>query len=167
MKADALVIANQEIIADAMVTARDPRLIAQTPAARPDTMDPNIKAVKVFRGGKEMVEFYGEHFVRGMSQKGRRVVGWNTSTGRFMPAEIHGGDKDTGAIIALDGRLSSPPPEQKRLPPLVEGTLTPGAAKFGKLIDMINLQLVWSGDKRIRDVCLATALGFEHPKRIR
>ena len=84
-----------------------------------------------------------------------------------MPAEIHGGDKDTGAIIALDGRLSSPPPEQKRLPPLVEGTLTPGAAKFGKLIDMINLQLVWSGDKRIRDVCLATALGFEHPKRIR
>jgi hypothetical protein len=32
---------------------------------------------------------------------------------------------------------------------------------------MINLQLVWSGDKRIRDVRLAAALGFEHPKRIR
>jgi hypothetical protein len=35
------------------------------------------------------------------------------------------------------------------------------------LIDMINLQLVWSGDKQIRDVRLTTALGFEHPKRIR
>ena len=81
MKADALVVANEEILADAMVTASDPRLMATTPPARPDPMDPNIKAVKVVRGGKEFTEFYGEHFVRGMSQKGRRVVGWNTSSG--------------------------------------------------------------------------------------
>ena len=81
MKADALVIANQEIIADAMVTARDPRLIAQTPAARPDTMDPNIKAVKVVRGGKEFTEFYGESFVKAMCRPGRRVAGFYTPNG--------------------------------------------------------------------------------------
>jgi hypothetical protein len=32
---------------------------------------------------------------------------------------------------------------------------------------MANPQLIWSGEKRIRDIRLAAALGFEQPKRIR
>src|SRR6516165_10178633 len=67
MRADALAVANQEIIADALVTARDPKLIAQTPAARIDPMNPSIKVVKMVRGGKEFTEFHGEEsFVKAM-----------------------------------------------------------------------------------------------------
>jgi hypothetical protein len=32
---------------------------------------------------------------------------------------------------------------------------------------MANLRLIWSGEKRILDIRLAAALGFEQPKRIR
>jgi hypothetical protein len=81
LKSDALNVAQSEILDGLRTTARDPRLMATTPAARPDTMDPNIKVVKVIRGGKEFTEFYGEHFVRGMSQKGRRVLSFNTPNG--------------------------------------------------------------------------------------
>ena len=57
-------------------------MIAQTPAARPDPMDSNIKMVKRTLGGKEVTEFHGDaSFVKAMAHPGRRVVGFNTSSG--------------------------------------------------------------------------------------
>jgi hypothetical protein len=81
LRSDAINVAQSEILDGLRATARDPRLIAQTPAARPDTMNPNIKAVKVVHGGKEFTEFYGAHFVKAMGRPGRKVVGFNTSSG--------------------------------------------------------------------------------------
>jgi hypothetical protein len=84
LMSDALNVAQADIFADAAYTASNPRLMATTPAARIDSLDPGIWAVKVVRGGKEFTEFYGESFVRAMSRPGRRVVGWNTSTGPVL-----------------------------------------------------------------------------------
>jgi hypothetical protein len=69
-----------DILAEARLAATNPRMLAHTPAAKPDTLDPNIKAVTL----NGVTTFWGESFVRGMSRPGRRVVGWNTSTGPVL-----------------------------------------------------------------------------------
>jgi hypothetical protein len=85
LMSDALNVAQQEILADAAYTANNPRLLADTAAARPDSIDPNIRQVTVNRGGTETTEFYGQSFVRGMTRPGRRVVSFTTDQGRFAP----------------------------------------------------------------------------------
>jgi hypothetical protein len=81
---DALSAIEPQILAEAQIAATNPQMLAHTPAARPDAFDPNIKAVKFIRGGKEMTEYYGEHFVKGMGRKGRRVISFLNNP-RLMP----------------------------------------------------------------------------------
>jgi hypothetical protein len=76
MRSDALAVAEEQILADAERTARHPKLMADTPTARPDATNPNIKMVTVVKGGVETREFYGESFVREMGRPGRRVIGF-------------------------------------------------------------------------------------------
>jgi hypothetical protein len=107
LKAGALDVIQKEILDGLRTTARDPRLMALTPAARPDPMDPAIKAVKVVRGGKEFTEFYGEHFVRSMSRPGRRVAYFN---GPYGPITTDGrrlsgyGKANGGQLFCLSNR---------------------------------------------------------------
>jgi hypothetical protein len=77
LRSDALNIAQSEIIDGLRATARDPRLLANTPAAKPDTLDPNIKAVTL----NGITTFWGESFVRAMGRPGRRVAGFYTPSG--------------------------------------------------------------------------------------
>jgi hypothetical protein len=74
MRSDAIGVFERQILHAAREVARRPRMLADTPAARPDTLDPAIKAVPVNRNGIETIEYYGESFVRKMSRPGRRVA---------------------------------------------------------------------------------------------
>jgi hypothetical protein len=75
LMADALVVVSKEIINDAMACARDPRLIAQTPAAKSDPMDSSIKMIERTLAGKKVTEFHGDtSFVVAMSRPGRKVI---------------------------------------------------------------------------------------------
>jgi hypothetical protein len=74
-KADALGALEPQILHAAREVARSPSKLALTPAARPDTLDPNIKAVTSADG---ITTFHGPSFVRAMSRPGRRVAS-------FMP----------------------------------------------------------------------------------
>jgi hypothetical protein len=76
LKSAVLDIAQSEIIDGMRAVAQSPRLMAETPAARPDSTNPNIKAVPVSRGGAKTMEFYGESFVKSMGRPGRRVIGF-------------------------------------------------------------------------------------------
>jgi hypothetical protein len=87
LMSDALNVAQGEIFADAAYTANNPRLLADTAAARPDTLDPDIRQVKVVRGGQEVTEFYGQSFVRAMGRPGRRVAYFN---GPYGPTTTDG-----------------------------------------------------------------------------
>jgi hypothetical protein len=82
LKSDAINVAQSEILDGLRVTARDPRLMATTPAARPDPMDGNIRMLKRTLGGKEVTEFHGDvSFVKAMGRPGRRVMGFYTPNG--------------------------------------------------------------------------------------
>jgi hypothetical protein len=76
-KSDALNAIEPQILDEARLTATNPRMLAHTPAAKPDTLDPNIKAVTL----NGVTTFWGESFVRGMSRPGRRVAGFYTPGG--------------------------------------------------------------------------------------
>jgi hypothetical protein len=82
LKSDALNVAQSEIIEGLRTTARDPRLMALTPAARPDPLDSNIRMIERTLAGKKVTEFHGNtSFVVAMARPGRRVVSFNTPNG--------------------------------------------------------------------------------------
>jgi hypothetical protein len=81
--------AESDIVKDMRVIASDPRQLAQTPAARVDTLDPSLREIKRAQNGIVVTEFYGPKgqeytasFVRALSIPGRRVVSWNSVGGR-------------------------------------------------------------------------------------
>jgi hypothetical protein len=76
-KSDALNAIEPQILDEARLAATNPRMLAHTPAAKPDTLDPNIKAVTL----NGQTTFWGESFVRAMSRPGRRVAGFYTPNG--------------------------------------------------------------------------------------
>jgi hypothetical protein len=76
-KSDALNAIEPQILNEARLAATNPRLLAHTPAAKPDTLDPNIKAVTL----NGVTTFWGDSFVRAMSRPGRRVAGFYTPSG--------------------------------------------------------------------------------------
>jgi hypothetical protein len=85
LRSDALNVAQSAIIEGLRDTARDPRLMALTPAARIDPMDNSIRMIERNLAGKKVIEYHGNtSFVVAMGRPGRRVVGWNTSSGPVM-----------------------------------------------------------------------------------
>jgi hypothetical protein len=76
-KADALNAIEPMILNEARLAATNPRMLAHTPAAKQDTLDPSIKAVTL----NGITTFWGESFVRAMSRPGRRVAGFYTPNG--------------------------------------------------------------------------------------
>jgi hypothetical protein len=68
--ADALNVIEPDILNEARLAATNPRMLAHTPAAKPDTLDPSIKSVTL----NGITTFWGESFVRAMSRPGRRVI---------------------------------------------------------------------------------------------
>jgi hypothetical protein len=73
-RADALGALEPQILALARETARRPALLADTPAGRVDSLNPNIRAVTL----NGITTFHGESFVKAMGRPGRRVAS-------FMP----------------------------------------------------------------------------------
>jgi hypothetical protein len=82
---DALNVIEPQIINEARLTAANPRWLAHTPAARLDTLDPNMRMVSMNQGGMEVHTFHGESFVKALSRPGRRVVSFNTPSGPMRP----------------------------------------------------------------------------------
>jgi hypothetical protein len=78
LKSDALNVVQRDVINDATYCARNPRLLAETAAARPDSLDPDIKVVTTFENGIKNTRYYGQSFVKNMSRPGRRVAGFYT-----------------------------------------------------------------------------------------
>jgi hypothetical protein len=74
---NALSAIEPKILDEARQAANNPKLLAHTPAAKPDSLDPNIKAVTL----NGVTTFWGESFVRSMSRPGRRVAGFYTPNG--------------------------------------------------------------------------------------
>jgi hypothetical protein len=88
-KSDALNAIEPQILDEARRVARNPAMLAQTPAGRPDTLDPNLRMVVAKQGNTDVNLFYGDvSFVKGMARPGRRVVGFNTTSG-FVNCEGH------------------------------------------------------------------------------
>src|SRR6516162_1465504 len=73
-KSDALNAIEPQILDEARLAATNPRMLAHTPAAKPDTLDPSIKSVTL----NGITTFWGESFVRAMGRPGRRVAGFWT-----------------------------------------------------------------------------------------
>ena len=69
---DALNAIEPMIVNEARYVATNPRLLAHTPTARPDTLDPDIRSVTL----NGITTFQGQSFVRDMGRPGRRVVGF-------------------------------------------------------------------------------------------
>jgi hypothetical protein len=76
-KSDALNAIEPQILDEARQAAGNPKLLAHTPAAKPDTLDPNIRSVTL----NGVTTFWGVSFVRSMSRPGRRVAGFYTPNG--------------------------------------------------------------------------------------
>jgi hypothetical protein len=86
LKSAALNVVDQQIMADVRVTAARPELMALTPAAKVDTLDPAIRMVKSrMSDGSEQITFHGESFVRAMGRPGRLVTSFTTDRGRYKP----------------------------------------------------------------------------------
>jgi hypothetical protein len=85
--ADALNVVDRDIISSARIVSERPRLMALTPSAKADRLDPSLRQVEVNRGGSKITMFYppaenpDAHFVRAMSRPGRRVAGFYTPNG--------------------------------------------------------------------------------------
>jgi hypothetical protein len=79
-KSDALSAIEPQILNEARLAATNPRMLAHTPAARPDNLDPNLKSVTI----NGVTTYHGEHsFVKSMSRPGRLVTSFTTDTGRW------------------------------------------------------------------------------------
>jgi hypothetical protein len=57
------------------------RLLADTAAARPDSLHAGVKAVTTVENGIKTTRYYGECFVKAMTMPGRRVAGFYTPNG--------------------------------------------------------------------------------------
>jgi hypothetical protein len=85
--ADALNVADRAIVDSARVVSERPRLMAMTPSARVDSLDPSLRQVEVDRGGTKITMFYPPPedptaiFTRAMGRPGRRVAGFYTNNG--------------------------------------------------------------------------------------
>jgi hypothetical protein len=80
-KSDALGVLEPQILRAAREVARSPSKLALTPAGRPDSLDPNIRAVTMADG---TTTYHGESFVRAMGRPGRRVLSFMTEFGPTM-----------------------------------------------------------------------------------
>jgi hypothetical protein len=80
-KADAIGVLEKQILHAARETARQPELLANTPAGRPDSLDPTLRAVTQANG---VTTYHGESFVRAMGRPGRRVLSFMTEFGPTM-----------------------------------------------------------------------------------
>jgi hypothetical protein len=78
---EALNAIEPQILNEARLAATNPRMLAHTPAAKPDTIDPSLRAVTL----NGITTFHGESFVRNMGRPGRRVVSFTTDQGRYVP----------------------------------------------------------------------------------
>jgi hypothetical protein len=85
LKSDALNVIQRDVINDATYCARNPRLLADTAAARPDNLHAGVKAVTTVEDGIKTTRYYGESFVKAMTLPGRRVTSFTTPQGRWMP----------------------------------------------------------------------------------
>jgi hypothetical protein len=74
---EALNAIEPQILKEARFAATNPRLLAHTPAAKPDSLDPDIKAVTL----NGITSYHGQSFVKNMGRPGRRVTGWMTPQG--------------------------------------------------------------------------------------
>jgi hypothetical protein len=74
-KCDAATIGvlEKQILHAAREVARSPSKLANTPAGRPDSLDPNIRAVTMADG---TTTYHGTCFVKAMGRPGRRVTGF-------------------------------------------------------------------------------------------
>jgi hypothetical protein len=88
---DALNVIEPQVLSEARLTAANPRLLAQTPAARADTLDPNIKAIECNDGGTRSIRYFGQSFVVGMGRPGRLVTSFTTDRGKYK--FTHGGGR--------------------------------------------------------------------------
>jgi hypothetical protein len=80
--ADSLNVVEPQILAEARAVASTPALLAQTPAGRADTVDPELRMITTVNGGTEVHSFFGESsFVKRMGRPGRRVTGFYTPNG--------------------------------------------------------------------------------------
>jgi hypothetical protein len=84
MKSDALNVIQRNVINDATYCACNPRLLAETAAARPDSLDPDIKVVTTFEDGIKNTRYYGQSFVKNMGRSGRTVISFMHTPG-MMP----------------------------------------------------------------------------------
>jgi hypothetical protein len=78
---DALNAIEPQILREARYAATRPSLLAHTPAARPDTLDPDIKSVTL----NGITTYHGQSFVKNMGRPGRKVVSFTTDQGRYVP----------------------------------------------------------------------------------
>ena len=74
---DALNAIEPQILNEARLAATRPSMLAHTPAARPDSLDPDIKAVTL----NGITTYHGQSFVKNMTMPGRRVAGFYTPNG--------------------------------------------------------------------------------------
>jgi hypothetical protein len=66
--------------------------MAESPAARPDSLNPVIKMIACSDQGIESTRFYGpESFVKAMGRPGRLVTSFTTDRGKYK--FTHGGGK--------------------------------------------------------------------------
>jgi hypothetical protein len=83
---DSLNAIEPQILNAARRVATDPRMLAQTPAARPDTADGTLRmvelnGVRTFHPGEP-----GANFVKMFTRPGRRVLSFTTDNGRWNAA---------------------------------------------------------------------------------
>jgi hypothetical protein len=77
-KSDALNAIEPQILDEARLAARTPAMLAHSPAARPDSLDPNLKSVTL----NGVTTLHGsQSFVKSMARPGRRVAGFYTPNG--------------------------------------------------------------------------------------
>jgi hypothetical protein len=70
--ADSLNAIEPQILREARYAATRPSLLAHTPAAKVDSLDPDIKAVTL----NNVTTYWDQSFVKNMGRAGRRVVGF-------------------------------------------------------------------------------------------
>jgi hypothetical protein len=83
LMSDALNVADAQVVNDVLEVSRRPKLMATTPAARIDSLDPNIKAIECNDGGTQSTRYYGQSFVVGMGRPGRLVTSFTTDHGKY------------------------------------------------------------------------------------
>ncbi len=78
---EALAEIERQILRSASKAATRPDDLAHTPAAKPDTVSPNMKMVTMKVNGQEVNRFYGQQFCKSMGRAGRRVISFLTNHG--------------------------------------------------------------------------------------